>query len=387
MKIVVVGAGAFGGWLALFLLRKGFEVILVDGHGAGNARSSSGDETRVIRSVYKDEIYARFAQRSMKIWQEHEADKTERFFFPIGVLNLIGRDESRWLAARHHLDKLGISYDLMDTTTLVKKYSCISPTGLNYAVLEKSGGYLRARRGCESVVEQFISLGGNYLRAFINPVEIEGGKIRHLTTISGEKIEGDHFVLAAGSWLGQLMPEKSSAYITPTRQDLYYFGMPQSAVEKMSNLPVWCDFSSLDDDVMYYGIPANDMGSQGFGFKIGEDVAGPVFDPESGERAISKEGLERARHFMHQRFPCMAGAPLLQSRVCQYENSPDAHLISDKLPGYENLWVLGGGSGHGYKLGAAVGEYMAGLMAGDSNPEPILSFERFSRPLDQDKRR
>lgn len=387
MKIVVVGAGAFGGWLALFLLRKGFDVILVDGHGAGNARSSSGDETRVIRSVYKDEIYARFTQRSMQIWKKHEADKKERLLFPAGVLNIIGRDESRWLAAKHHLDKLGIYYDLMDTKTLVNKYPCISPLGISYAVLEKSGGYLRARRGCESVVELFISLGGKYLRTFINPVTIEDGNLNHLTAISGEKIYGDHFVLAAGPWLGQLMPSVLSDYITPTRQELYYFGVPQSAYEKMSNLPVWCDFSSLDDDVMYYGIPASDMGSEGFGFKIGEDVAGPVFDPESGERTISKEGLARARNFMHQRFPCMNGAPLLQSRVCQYENSPDAHLIADKLPGYENLWVLGGGSGHGYKLGAAVGEYLAGLIADETAVEPILSFERFSRPLDKDKRR
>ena len=132
MKIVVVGAGAFGGWLALFLLRKGFDVILVDGHGAGNARSSSGDETRVIRSVYKDEIYARFTQRSMQIWKKHEADKKERLLFPAGVLNIIGRDESRWLAAKHHLDKLGIYYDLMDTKTLVNKYPCISPLGISY---------------------------------------------------------------------------------------------------------------------------------------------------------------------------------------------------------------------------------------------------------------
>jgi len=57
-RIIVVGAGAFGGWTALSLLRGGARVTLIDAWGAGHSRSSSGDETRLIRTMYDgDRVY------------------------------------------------------------------------------------------------------------------------------------------------------------------------------------------------------------------------------------------------------------------------------------------------------------------------------------------
>lgn len=387
MRIVVAGAGALGGWLSLFLLQEGFDVILLDGHGTGNARSSSGDETRVIRTVYKDEIYTRFTIRSQQIWQEHEKNCHEKFLFPIGVLNLIGRDEQRWLAAQKNLDQHEVGYEFLDIRALTRRFTAISDEGLRYGILENGGGYLKAKRGCESVVERFVALGGKYQRQFLNPLINQPGTIEAISTLSGDVIEADMFVLAGGPWLGQMMPGVLDQYIFPSRQELYYFGVPAPSVQSMLQVPVWCDFSSLDDDVMFYGIPARDVSGEGFGFKIGEDVAGPAFDPELGERVIGTEGLARARSFMQKRFPSMARAPLLQSRVCQYENTADAHLLADLIPGYENLWVLGGGSGHGYKLGAAMGEYLAHRIAGTLAKEPLLSFERFQNPVDGEIRR
>lgn len=387
MRVVVAGAGALGGWLSLFLLQEGFEVILLDGHGTGNARSSSGDETRVIRTVYKDEIYTRFTLRSQQIWLEHEKNCHEKFLYPIGVLNLIGRDEQRWLVAQKNLNQYSVGYKYLETRELTRQFPAISVEGLRYGILENGGGYLKARRGCESVVERFVALGGNYQRQFLKPLVSKPGTIEAVSTLAGDLIDADVFVLAGGPWLGQMMPGMLDQYISPSRQELYYFGVPAASVQAMLQVPVWCDFSSLDDDVMYYGIPARDTGGEGFGFKIGEDVAGPAFDPELGDRNIGTASLARAREFMYKRFPLMAGAPLLQSRVCQYENTADAHLLADLIPGYQNLWVLGGGSGHGYKLGAAMGEYLAKRIAGNTIKEKLLSFNRFQNPVDGDIRR
>ncbi|MBK8110188.1 MAG: FAD-dependent oxidoreductase [Saprospiraceae bacterium] len=80
MKIIVVGAGAFGGWIALMLQRKGHQVQLLDGHGPANARASSGDESRVIRALYKDEIYTRMTLQSMQLWEENEILFGEKYF-------------------------------------------------------------------------------------------------------------------------------------------------------------------------------------------------------------------------------------------------------------------------------------------------------------------
>lgn len=386
MKIAIVGAGALGGWLALHLRRAGNEVVLLDGHGSANARASSGDETRVIRTVYKDLLYAKMTLRSMELWTQLEIQTGEQILIRTGVLNLIGRDESRWLEARKHLNQLKIAFEEMDLATLRLRFPGISGQGLKYAVMENAAGYLRARSGCELVLKQFIHEGGQYIRDFVLRIDNPGSVLQRITTVSGLTIEADHFVLAAGPWMSKLLPAEYEGLVSPSRQDLFYFGLPASSSVDC-RLPVWCDFSSLEDDVMYYGIPGKDFSSEGFGFKIGEDVAGPPFDTESGDRLPDPAALARVRRFMEQRFPFMQGAPLIQSRVCPYENTTDAHLLADKLPGSENLWVLCGGSGHGYKLGAGIGEYMCQRMNGEVSAEPLLCFSRFSSPGDGNARR
>src|SRR5438270_12705675 len=82
---IVVGAGAFGGWSALQLLRKGAKVTLLDAWGPGNSRASSGGETRVIRTTYGPErLYTQMAVRALRLWQEHEQRWDLKLFFRTG---------------------------------------------------------------------------------------------------------------------------------------------------------------------------------------------------------------------------------------------------------------------------------------------------------------
>ena len=115
-------------------------------------------------------------------------------------------------------------------------------------------------------------------------------------------------------------------------------------------LPVW-----IDDIGQWYGIP--DI--EGKGMKIAAHSTGPAFDPDSGERSVTAEGLAAARAFAAERFPALANAPLVSSEVCQYENTSNGDFLIDRHPDFENVWLAGGGSGHGYKHGPAVGEYLA----------------------------
>ena len=160
--ITVIGAGAFGGWTALMLLRNGYKVTLIDAWGAGNSRSSSGDETRVIRSVYADKIYAEMAHRSGQIWRENEKAFNAKIFHPIGVLNLIGKDDSRLKVALNHFDDLGFKYEEFSIKEAAKHYPHINLEDINQVVLENNGGYLLARMGCHVVKEQFVKEGGDF---------------------------------------------------------------------------------------------------------------------------------------------------------------------------------------------------------------------------------
>lgn len=384
--IAVIGAGAFGGWTALMLLRNGYKVTLIDAWGAGNSRSSSGDESRVIRSVYADKIYAEMAHRSGQIWRENEKAFGTRIFHPIGVLNLIGKDDSRLKAALNHFDDLGFKYEEFSIKDAAKRYPHINLEDINQVVLENNGGYLLARMGCHVVKEQFVKEGGDFKIAAARPLNTLNETLQGVELSDGSKLIADSYIFACGPWLGKLFPDEIGSLIRPTKQEIYYFNTP-AGCDILEKLPVWCDFSSFWDDVMMYGIPAAGSDAMVRGFKAGKDVAGEDFDPDTPERLISEFHWKEVQEFIHHRFPILRGMGLLEFRVCQYENTPDAHFIIDKLPTANNVWIMGGGSGHGYKMGAVVGEMMVDLVKGDTEVNPIFSFERFKNLREKVERR
>ena len=104
--------------------------------------------------------------------------------------------------------------------------------------------------------------------------------------------------------------------------------------------------------------------------KIAFDRHGPAFDPDNGDRRLSAGGLDEARRFLAERFPGMQDAPLTESRVCQYENTSNGDFLIDRHPEFDNVWLAGGGSGHGFKHGPAVGQYLADAILGRGAREP-----------------
>jgi glycine/D-amino acid oxidase-like deaminating enzyme len=358
-RVIVVGAGAFGGWSALHLLRQGFNVTLLDAWGAGNSRSSSGDETRVIRSTYgANETYFDLNVRAIALWKENQERFGKKLFYNTGVLWFCYEektpivDDSLPYANRH-----GQNYEYLSASELKKRYPLIHTQDLHHAYFDPHGGYLKARESCQAVLEAFQREGGTYIQGHVEPGDIQGGKLSGVTVSGATPLQADIYLFACGSWLGQLFPEVLGQVITCTRQEVYYFGPPAAQAQAFDNLPVWIDVDGVD---FYYGIPGN----ANRGFKIGVDQRGPLFDPTNGERITDPEVYRKARKFIEHRFPALEHAPLVESRVCPYENSPDGNFIFDRHPEADNLLFLGGGSGHGFKHGPALGEMIAEALTG-----------------------
>jgi glycine/D-amino acid oxidase-like deaminating enzyme len=355
-SIAVIGAGAFGGWASLFLLRSGFNVTLIDAWGAGNSRSSSGDETRVIRSTYgANEFYFSLNVRALELWKESQQRWHKQLFFNTGVLWFCHAEKSPLVDDSILFSKkYNAEYEYLTTKEIKKRYPVVNCNDLHHGWFDPYGGYLKARESCQIVNEAFIAEGGKFIQAFVTPGKISAGKIENINLSTGEKITSDAYLFACGAWLGQLFPEVLSQKIIATKQETYYFGVPKDQSIIYDSMPVWID---LDGHDYYYGIPGNAHR----GFKIGVDLRGEIFDPTNGERAINPETLAKARKFIVHRFPGLKNAPLLENRVCQYENSPDGNFIFEQHPEAENVWFLGGGSGHGFKHGPALGELIAKL--------------------------
>ena len=96
-------------------------------------------------------------------------------------------------------------------------------------------------------------------------------------------------------------------------------------------------------------------------------------DPDTQSRLASAAGAEWARNYVGRRFPALANAPIVETRVCQYENTSNGDFLIDRHPEMANVWLAGGGSGHGFKHGPAFGEYLAGQLAGEGAAEPRFS--------------
>jgi glycine/D-amino acid oxidase-like deaminating enzyme len=372
-KVVVVGAGAFGGWTALYLLRRGAKVTLLDAWGPGNSRSSSGGETRVIRATYgPDRIYVRMAARSLELWRENEKRWGRRLYHRTGALWMVGKDDAYEKASLPVLRDQGIAFEQWSSAEAGKRYPQIQMEGIEWAIFERDAGYLTARLACAAVLDGFVAEGGEYRQVSAAPAPIEGGKLPGVTLSDGTNLAADVYVFACGPWLGRLFPDVLGTLIRPTRQEVFFFGTPEGDARfSEAAFPVWIDRGAR----IWYGVPGN----QWRGFKIADDTRGPAFDPTSGERTVSAEGLRAARDYVGFRFPALKGSPLLETRVCQYENSQDQNFIADSHPGAANLWLVGGGSGHGYKHGPALGELVAANVLGEKPPEPLFSLARFRK--------
>ena len=369
--IAVVGAGAFGGWTALYLLRGGARVTLVDAWGPGNSRSSSGGETRIIRGTYgPDQPYTKLASRALHLWKHHEARWKRKFFSPIGVLWMIRGDGKFEHGSLPLLKDAGIPFEQLAVNELARRWPQISFENVEWGLYEPDSGYMLARVSAQAVVQQFISEGGDYCQSMVKTRDLDSGHWKSLELSDDSTIDADRFIFACGPWLGKLFPSTVGPHFASTRQEVFFFGTPagDSRYDE-GNVPVWADHS----DPFIYGIPGN----QGRGFKVADDTRGPEFDPTSGQRLTSEDGLAAARRYVAYRFPGMKNAPLLEARVCQYEDTTDHNFIVDRHPGNANVWIVGGGSGHGFKHGPALGEMVATLVLKDAMAEPFYRLSRF----------
>ena len=421
--IAVIGAGAFGGWTALHLLERGARVTLLDAWGPGNSRASSGGETRIMRGAYgPDQRYTEMAARALKLWAKYERRWKRQFLHRTGVLWMApasGRnhDDAFERGSVKALRAAKIKFQELSAPQMKKRWPQINFEGIDWAILEPECGYLDARASCQAVVEAFLAAGGRYRQATVLADGLEngllcgrapvlggrapvlGGRARDLrgraalqgrvNRVESERalapvaapsadcpspqpLHADVYVFACGPWLGKLFPQAIGNLVQATKQDIFFFGTP-AGDDRFSDphLPVWGDHLGR----FRYGIPGSDRR----GFKIADDTRGPAFDPTDGERVVSQETLKDIREYVGFRFPALKNAPLVETRVCQYEQTPDSHFILDRHPANHNVWIVGGGSGHGFKHGPAIGEMMGELILKDREPEAIFQLGRFQR--------
>ena len=326
-----------------------------------------------MRGTYgPDQPYSEMAARALELWAKYERRWKRRFLHRCGVLWMAGRDDAFERGSVECLRTAKIEYQELPAAEMKKRWPQINFHDIEWGIFEPECGYLDARASCQAVVDAFISRGGEYRQvAVLARREAAPMRGRGIALSDKSYLKVDAYVFACGPWMGRLFPKTIGDLVRATKQDIFFFGADSrtSAFFTDTHLPVWGDHRGR----FFYGIPGSDRR----GFKVADDTRGPEFDPTNGERTVSPENLRRVREYVGFRFPALKNAPVVETRVCQYEQTPDEHFIVDRHPANENVWLLGGGSGHGFKHGPAIGEMMAELILNDREPAALWRLNRF----------
>jgi glycine/D-amino acid oxidase-like deaminating enzyme len=369
-SVVVVGGGAFGAWTALHLREMGHTVTLVDAYGPGNSRATSGDETRQIRCGYGDrELYSRSALRAFTAWKARQEEFGVSLMMETGRLQLAPDWTPGLRATQATLTKLRRAVEAMTQDDMRKRYPQMNPEGMGVGLLEPGAAVLRAKQAILAVAAALKRKGGTITIARARPGRAEGRRLADLETAAGERVAAQTFVFACGPWLPRLFPAFLGSRIQVPGRDVLYFGTP--AGDTRFSFP---NFPNYSED-RCYGFASIDER----GFKVCTTTGAPSFDPDTDERIVTPHEVRRARAYLALRFPLLKDQPVIESRVCQLENTADEHFIIDKHPDYDNVLIAGGGSGHGFKHGPVIGEYIAKRALGEATDPAFDHMVRLAR--------
>jgi glycine/D-amino acid oxidase-like deaminating enzyme len=371
--VTVVGAGAFGGWTAYYLARMGANVTLVDAYGPGNSRATSGDETRGIRSSYGDRgpwaaLWVRWANEAIDRWKTFDAEwgrqmKLQLWFHTGDLIfrpapePFTDRTRELWTAQR-------IPFETPAVADIARAYPVFDLRGITIVLHEPRAGVVRARRACEVLAEAFRQAGGQIRLGYASLGERAGNRLQNIrTTGPAATLTAGTYVFALGPWFPTAFPEVMRDRIRTPLGYVHYFGTPPGVDSfTFPNLPSY-NYPGCT------GWPALPVDNRGFRVRL---RGAPLTDPDTSDRVFERDADAPAREFVKQRFPRLAGAPLLETRACHYELSSTRNFIIDRHPQFENVWLAGGGSAEGFKFGPMVGEYVARRVLGQQT-DPKLA--------------
>ncbi len=402
--IIVVGAGAWGAFTAWHLRRAGNRVTLIDQYGAANSRSTSGDETRGIRSSYGDrtltpELWTSWARQSLQRWRDFDSEHARRFgtryFFTTGDLILREKEESFTTRTQELWTAQGVKFEVLNADEAARRWPQIKSSGSGVVLYEPDAGVARARDAVQTVVALCRDAGVQFRLGRVAPGPIRNGVMSGLTLGDGTQLTADAYVFCCGPWMEKVFPDLLKDRTRVPIGHVCYFGTPVGDDRfTYPNIPTW----NVPGVTGWAALPVDSHG-----FRVRGAIAPPApvvpagsddtppppppppavrdlteQDPDLSARWSNQERIDGSRRVLQKYFPALAEAPLLATRACHYEISVNRNFIVDHVPGADNAWIAGMGQAEGFKFSIVVGEYVAKRVLGDAG-DPIVA-EAFRFP-------
>ncbi len=360
---IVVGAGIFGASIAHSLVQRGWDVQIIERFVPGHVRSSSHDHSRLLRLSHGDEDlpdnwYTRSALCSRKLWLEIGEDEGVELFSPSGALWMARSENGFESRSANELASLQIPADRLDPVDAEQFFPEVRHDDLAFLLYEPLAGILRATVCVSTLIRRAVRKGAVLRtgRAIPSPTGVQ---------LDGKELAADRVVWACGPWLPAMFPELVN--LRSVKQSVFYFGVEPAW--RSPPLPAW-----IDDAADSYGL--GDLDGSGFKAVYARPDEGPDLDPDLDERLPEPESVARTREVLGHRFPSLATAPVVAAKVCQYELTPDQHFLVAPTDATAREWIVGGGSGHGFKHAPALGDYVADLLESRAQPRREFALAR-----------
>jgi len=364
LRVVVVGAGAWGAVSAQALALRGHDVRLVDRAQVPHPAASSTDTSRAVRSDYGDDDgFTALAKEAIRGWRRWNREWSWAPFRECGFLFLTesaiedGSFEAESLA-RHRA--AGVEPERLGAAALAARFPQFASGTFADGYLSPSAGYADSGRVVAELVARARDAGVDVATgAGVAAFREDGARVTGVVLRDDGEVRADVVVVAAGAWTPSLLPELGEA-IVPHGQTLLYFrpDRPERFAETV--FPVWSGDISRTG---WYGFPADARGL----VKVGHH--GPGRPTAADDERRPDPAIEAAaRTFLARAVPELSGARLVRMRECLYADAWDGAFYLDRHPDRHGVVVAAGGSGHGFKFTPVIGSIVADLVEGRDVP-------------------
>ncbi len=353
--VVVVGAGLLGLASARALARRGHEVILLEQAEIGHEASGSKGSCRIFRLGYDDAGWVSMAMRARAPWAELEDECGRRLLHPTPHLTFGEQLDE----VRDAMREAGTPHELLPAAEVAARFPGIAIGGP--ALLEPESCVISADAALQALAAAVPGI-----RAGVTVTAIaDDGRGVTVRTTSGQ-VSARAAVVCAGPWTTELLA--GSGIAVPSTATMEQVGYLPTAGAPDPALPIFICHGPPEA----YGLPV--PGAELY--KIGFHHSGPVTEPGAQEQGPDSDLTERLTGLARRYLPGLA-ADLARTERCVYDNSPDEDFIVDRV----GRIVIGSGtSGHGFKFGPLLGEWLADLATG-GGPDPAarrFSLSRFA---------
>lgn len=374
--VIIIGAGAMGSAAAYYFSQRNQRVLLLEQFELDHRRGSSYGYSRIIRYSYDYPEYVELAKDTFPLWFAVEEALGERLYVKTGGIDFGPADDEMLQATIEAVQSGGIEHELLSVAEAQLRFPQFRLDEDFRILYQPDSGFVKASAAVKGHIK-LAQQNGAILKdkTVVADLSIHQDSV-DVATEAGNYSAGK-LVVTAGSWARSLLLEtRLDLPLQPLRCQLNFMSTPQSSLYEAETCPVWiAHVSGLFPETLY-GIPSHD----GSGFKIAFHGGAPHRHPREIDYTPDAENLESVRDFLRCHIPGLAEAPVKESRICLYTQSPDEHFIVDKHPRHSHVVIGAGFSGHGFKFSTVIGKMLSDLALDGATPhnDRLFKISRFS---------